>query len=72
MPAQLHADDHERSLSITTRHYNKKIWISAGRAMQAGGIAGAKGAYALEELDSQLVEDAVVKFVSAVMGTGAT
>jgi hypothetical protein len=70
MAAQLHAGDHERSLSITTRHYNKTVWISAGRALEAGGIAGAKGAYPLERVDRQLVEDAVLKFVGAVMAPG--
>ena len=67
MPGQLHAQDHERSLSITTRHYNKTVWINAGRSLEAGGIAGAKGAHALKLVDRQLVEDAVVKFVGAVM-----
>src|SRR6185295_15397759 len=42
MAAQLHAADHARSLSITTRHYNKTVWISAGRPLEAGGVAGAK------------------------------
>ena len=68
MPAQLHADDHERSLSITTRHYNKTVWVSGGRALQAGGAAGAKGAYSIERVNQQLVEEEVVKLVGAVMG----
>ena len=67
MPAPLHAGDHERSLSITTRRYNKTVWISAGRALEAGGIAGAKGAYSLEQVDRRFVEEAVLKFVGAVM-----
>jgi len=67
MPKPLHDGDHERSLSITTRHYNKTVWINAGRSLEAGGIAGAKGAHALKLVDRQLVEDAVVKFVGAVM-----
>ena len=67
MPALLHADGHERSLSITTRRYNKTVWISAGRALDAGGVAGAKGAYPLARVDRQLVEEAVLKLVSAVM-----
>jgi hypothetical protein len=70
MPAPLHADDHERSLSITTRRYNKTVWISAGRALEAGGIAGAKGAYSLEQVDRRFVEEAVLKFVGAVMAPG--
>jgi hypothetical protein len=68
MAAQLHAGDHDRSLSITTRHYNKTVWISAGRPLDSGGIAGAKGAYALERVDRQLVEEQVVRLVATVMG----
>jgi len=56
MPAQLHAGDHERSLSITTRHYNKTVWVNAGKTLAAGGIAGAKGAYSIERVDRHLVE----------------
>jgi hypothetical protein len=67
MPAQLHVEDHERSLSITTRHYNKTVWVSGGRALQAGGAAGAKGAYALERVNQQLIEEEVVRLVGAVM-----
>lgn len=70
MPAPLHAGDHERSLSVTTRHYNKTVWVSGGRALDAGGIAGAKGAYALERVDQRLIEEEVVKLVGAVMGGG--
>ena len=68
MPAQLHAGDHARSLSITTRHYNKTVWIVAGKPLDAGGVAGAKGAYPLERVDRQLVEEHVVRLVAAVMG----
>ncbi|HUQ24748.1 MAG TPA: hypothetical protein VM140_03695 [Burkholderiales bacterium] len=67
MPAQLHAGDHERSFSITTRHYNKTVWINAGRALEAGGAAGAKGAYTMERIDRQLIEAEVLKFIGAVM-----
>lgn len=70
MPAQLHAGDHERSFSITTRHYNKTVWINAGRALQAGGAAGAKGAYMIERVDRQLIEAEMVKFVGAIMAPG--
>lgn len=68
MPAALHAANHERSLSITTRHYNKTVWIVAGRPLDAGGVAGAKGAYPIERIDRQLVEEHVLRLVAAVMG----
>jgi hypothetical protein len=67
MPAPAHAD-HTRSLSLTTRHYNKTVWISAGRPLDAGGVAGAKGAYPLERISRDLIEVEVVRFVSGVMG----
>lgn len=70
MPAPLHAGDHERALSITTRRYNKTVRISAGRALDSGGLAGAKGAFTLEQVDRQLVEEAVLKLVGAVMAPG--
>lgn len=60
-------DDHAGSLSITTRHYNKTVWISAGKSLDAGGVAGSKGAHALARVDRQLVEAEMVKFVGAVM-----
>lgn len=68
MPAQLHAGDHARALSLTTRHYNKTVWIVAGKPLDAGGVAGAKGAYALERVSRPLVEEHVVRLVAAVMG----
>jgi len=70
MPKPLHDGDHERSLSITTRHYNKTLWINAGRANEAGGVAGSKGAYPLAQVDRRIVEEAVLKLVGAVMAPG--
>jgi hypothetical protein len=63
----LRAEDHSRSLSITTRHYNKNVWINAGESQDAGGVAGAKGAYPLGKIDRQLIEDALLKFVARVI-----
>jgi len=70
MAAALHASDHERSLSISTRHYNKTVWISSGRPLDAGGVAGAKGAHQLARIDRQLVEEEVMRLVAALMGGG--
>jgi len=50
-----------RSLSISTRHYNRTVAIDAGRPME-----GAKGTYVLEKLDPRLVEEELVKFVAAM------
>ena len=61
----LHED--QRSISITTRHYNKTVWINSGEAPNAGGLAGAKGAYALEKVTRQLVEEELLGFVARVV-----
>jgi len=58
--------DHSRAISLTTRHYNKTVWIQVGRPLDAGGASGSK-AYALERIDRQLIEDEVMRLVSAVM-----
>jgi len=65
--APLHED--QRSLSITTRHYNKTVWINSGESAGSGGLAGAKGAFALEKVTRQLVEDEVVGFVARVVAS---
>jgi hypothetical protein len=66
--APLHDDGHAQSLSVTTRHYAKTVWINAG-AGNAGGVAGSKGAYPLERVDRQLVEEELLKFVRAIVAS---
>ncbi|HZM35866.1 MAG TPA: hypothetical protein VFC18_15400 [Burkholderiales bacterium] len=63
--APLHED--QRSLAIATRHYNRTVWINSGDAPGAGGLAGAKGAYSLDKVTKQLVEDEVIAFVGRVL-----
>ena len=63
--APLHED--QRSLSITTRHYNKTVWINSGAALEAGGLAGAKGAYELPKVTRQLIEEELLAFVARVV-----
>lgn len=63
--APLHEDQH--SLSITTRHYNRTVWINSGEASRAGGMAGKKGAFALETVTRQLIEEEVIGFVARVV-----
>jgi hypothetical protein len=69
MESPLHADDHVRALSITTRHYNKTVWINSGKSQDAGGVAGAKGAYELERIDRQLVEEALIRFIGGILAS---
>jgi hypothetical protein len=59
----------QRSLSITTRHYNKTVWINSGESAGSGGIAGAKGAHALEKVTRQLVEEELIGFVARVVAS---
>ncbi len=66
MKPSVQDDEHARSFSIATRHYNKTVWINAG-AGNAGGVAGSKGAYPLERITRQFVEEELLKFVAAIV-----
>ena len=63
--APLHED--QQSLSITTRHYNRTVWINSGESPTSGGLAGAKGAHGLDKVTPQLVEEEVIAFVGRVV-----
>ena len=65
--APLHED--QRSLSIATRHYNKTVWINSGESAGSGGLAGAKGAFALDKVTRQLIEEEVIGFVARVVAS---
>jgi hypothetical protein len=65
--APLHED--QRSLAIATRHYNKTVWINSGESATSGGLAGSKGAYVLEKVTRQLVEDELIAFVARVVAS---
>lgn len=69
MKALQPSDEHARTMSIVTRHYNRTVWVNAGKPMAAGGAAGSKGAYPLERIDAQLVEDELLKLVGSVLGS---
>jgi hypothetical protein len=55
-------DESARSLSFSTRHYNKTVWINAGKPLE-----GAKGTYPLEKIDRPRVEEELVQFVAGVI-----
>jgi hypothetical protein len=61
------AGDRARALSFTTRHYNRTVSVNTDSHGSGGGIAGAQGAYPLDKIDAQLVEDEVVKYVAGVV-----
>ena len=65
--APLHED--QRSLSISTRHYNKTVWIHTGEPQAAGGLAGGKDAFALEKVTKQLVEEELIALVGRVVSS---
>lgn len=54
-----------RTLSFTTRHYNKTISVRNGAVPHEG--AGAKSAYPPERITTQLVEEEVLKLVAALV-----
>jgi hypothetical protein len=62
------AGDRARALTFTTRHYNRTVAVNSSDSHgSGGGIAGAKGAYALDKITTQLVEEEVVKYVAGVV-----
>ncbi len=65
--APLHED--QSSLSITTRHYNKTVWIHSGEPQAQGGLAGGKDAFALAKVTRQLVEEELIAFVARVVAS---
>jgi hypothetical protein len=65
--APLHED--QRSLSITTRHYNRTVWINSGESAGSGGVAGSKGAYSLDRMTRQLIEEELIAFVARVVAS---
>jgi hypothetical protein len=65
--APLHED--QRSLWITTRHYNKTVWIHAGEAQAQSGLVGGKDAFPTDKVTKQLVEEEVIAFVARAVAS---
>jgi hypothetical protein len=55
-------DERGRALSISTRHYNKTVWINTGKPLEVS-----KGSYPLEKIDRQLVEAELIGFVAGIV-----
>ena len=55
-------EENARTLSVSTRHYNKTACINAGKPLE-----GAKGAYPLEKIDRQRIEEELVRFVGEII-----
>jgi hypothetical protein len=57
-------EENARTLSVSTRHYNKTVWINAGKPLE-----GTKGTYPLEKIDRQRVEEELVRFVGEIIAS---
>ena len=55
-------DERGRALSISTRHYNKTVWINTGRPQEVS-----KGNHSLERIDRELVEAELIAFVAGIV-----
>ena len=55
-------EENARSLSISTRHYNKTVWVNTGRPQEVS-----KGNYSLEKIDRELVEAELIGFVAGIV-----
>jgi len=55
-------EENARAFAISTRHYNKTVWINAGKPLE-----GAKGTYPLEKVNRQRVEEELVRFVAGIV-----
>ena len=55
-------DERGRALSISTRLYNKTVWVNTGKPLEVS-----KGSYPLKKIDRQLVEAELIGFVAGVI-----
>ena len=62
-------DAPRRELAFATRQYNRTVSIMNGALPPAGSASGAAWGYTLAQIDTQLVEDHVLKLVAALVRT---
>lgn len=60
-------DLHLQELSFSTRHYNRSVCITNGAVPQSGALAGSQGACALAQIDTERVEDELLKLMAALV-----
>lgn len=58
-------DTPRRELAFSTRHYNRTVSVTNGAVPQSGAMAS--GGYALGQIDSQLVEEQLLKLVAGIV-----
>jgi hypothetical protein len=67
MEGAAESDAPRRSLTFSTRHYNKTVCIANGAVPQSGSLAGSNGSYTLGQINAQLVEDELLKLVASLV-----
>jgi len=55
-------EENARTLSVSTRHYNKTAWINAGKPLE-----GTKGTYPLDKIDRQRIDEELIRFVGEII-----
>src|SRR5687767_6717400 len=55
-------DERGRALSISTRHYNKTVWVNSGKPLEIS-----KGNYPLDKIDRELIEAELIGFVAGIV-----
>ena len=63
--AALHED--QAALSVTTRHYNRTVWIHSGDPSTPSGLAGGKDAFPIEQVTRQRMEEVLIAFVARLV-----
>ena len=55
-------DERGRALSISTRHYNKSVWVDSGKPLEIS-----KGTHPLDKIDRELVEAELIGFIAGIV-----
>ena len=56
-------DERGRAFSISTRHYNKSVWVDSGKPLEVS-----KGTHPIEQIDRPLVEAELLGFIAGLVG----
>jgi len=56
-------DERGRAFSISTRHYNKSVWVDSGKPLEVS-----KGTHPIEQIDRALVEAELLGFIAGLVG----
>jgi len=68
MEKPVHGNGRFPSLSFVTRHYNRTVCIFASNAVpKPSGAAGSRGDYRLAQIDTDLVQDELLKLIAGIV-----